>query len=90
MQASQPAAISTSTGKLAALTRRFVLEIARLSKELIRAASASTTLQARPSTVKEWLFANFGTEAKAAGWRQPCQKGRLNQYHRAIEQHGFM
>jgi len=42
MQASQPAAISTSGGKLAALTKRFVLEIAHLSNELMRVASAST------------------------------------------------
>ena len=33
MQASQPAAISTSGGKLAAFTRRLVLEIAHLSND---------------------------------------------------------
>ena len=42
MQASHPAAISTSGGKLAALTRRFVFAIAHLSNEAIRVASAST------------------------------------------------
>src|SRR6202171_3795041 len=42
MQASHPAAISTSGGRLAAFTRRFVLAIAHLSNEAIRVASAST------------------------------------------------
>src|SRR4029453_9712025 len=42
MQASQPAAISTSGGKLASLTRRLVFAIAHLSNEAIRVASAST------------------------------------------------
>ena len=50
MHASQPAAISTSAGKLAAFTRRFVFEIAHLSNELIRVASASTN----PSSSAVW------------------------------------
>jgi hypothetical protein len=36
MQASHPAAISTSGGRLAAFTRRFVLAIAHLSNEAMR------------------------------------------------------
>src|SRR2546430_5096390 len=42
MQASHPAAISTSGGRLAAFTRRFVLVLAHLSNEAMRVASAST------------------------------------------------
>jgi hypothetical protein len=42
MQLSHPATISTSGGKLAALTRRFVFAIAHLSNEAMRVASAST------------------------------------------------
>ncbi len=42
MQASHPALISTSGGKLAALTRRLVFAIAHLSNEAILDASAST------------------------------------------------
>jgi hypothetical protein len=44
MQASQPAAISTSGGRLAAFTRRLVFAIAHLSNDAIRVASASTKL----------------------------------------------
>jgi hypothetical protein len=42
MQASHPAAISTSGRRLAALTRRFVFAIAHLSNEAMRVANAST------------------------------------------------
>ena len=42
IQASQPAAISTSCGRLAAFTRRFVFTIAHLSKDAMRVANAST------------------------------------------------
>ena len=42
MQASQPALISTSGGRLASFTSRLVLAIAHLSNEAIRVASAST------------------------------------------------
>ena len=42
MHASHPAAISTSGGRLASLTRRLVLAMAHLSNDAIRVASAPT------------------------------------------------
>jgi hypothetical protein len=49
MQVSQPAAISTSGGRLAAFTSRFVFAIAHLSNDAIRVASPSTKLSSSPS-----------------------------------------
>ena len=55
MQASHPAAISTSGVRLAAFTSRFVFEIAHLSNEAIRVASASTKPSSSPVSGSDLL-----------------------------------